>query len=68
MKRLCVEYGGSINTIAANLSANSYLWSTLEVIRHRGPDDEGRSFDNDLALGMQRLIIIDLAEGKAANL
>ncbi len=40
------------------------LGDMLQVIRHRGPDDEGVYLDKDLALGMRRLSIIDLAGGK----
>lgn len=40
------------------------LDNMLQVIRHRGPDDEGVYTDIDLALGMRRLSIIDLAGGK----
>lgn len=38
----------------------------LDMIRHRGPDDEGRYVDseNNCALGMRRLSIIDLECGK----
>ena len=35
----------------------------LEVIRHRGPDDEGRFVHGPVAMGMRRLSIIDLAGG-----
>ena len=34
-----------------------------EVIRHRGPDDEGLLVDEGVALGMRRLSIIDLSTG-----
>src|SRR5215510_13835242 len=34
-----------------------------EVIRHRGPDDEGVFVEPGVALGMRRLSIIDLATG-----
>src|SRR5688572_8483251 len=34
-----------------------------DAIRHRGPDDEGVSTDDGVALGMLRLSIIDLATG-----
>ena len=34
-----------------------------EVIRHRGPDDDGFHFDGSLGLGMRRLSIIDLQGG-----
>jgi asparagine synthase (glutamine-hydrolysing) len=33
------------------------------VIRHRGPDDKGTYVDDDVALGLQRLSVIDLAGG-----
>ncbi len=35
----------------------------LNVIRHRGPDDSGEYLDQDVALGMRRLSIIDLSGG-----
>ncbi len=35
-----------------------------EVIRHRGPDDEGIHVEPGLGLGMRRLSIIDLAGGR----
>jgi asparagine synthase (glutamine-hydrolysing) len=34
-----------------------------DVIRHRGPDDEGMLVDDGVALGMRRLSIIDLSTG-----
>ena len=36
----------------------------LDVIRHRGPDDSGVYRDGEIAMGMRRLSIIDLAGGK----
>jgi asparagine synthase (glutamine-hydrolysing) len=38
--------------------------SMLDTIVHRGPDDDGLLLDRDLAVGMRRLSIIDLAGGK----
>ncbi len=35
-----------------------------DVIRHRGPDDEGVLVSDGVALGMRRLSIIDLATGR----
>ncbi len=35
-----------------------------DVLRHRGPDDEGIHLDGGLGLGMRRLSIIDLATGR----
>jgi asparagine synthase (glutamine-hydrolysing) len=36
----------------------------LQTIFHRGPDEDGRLVDRELAMGMRRLSIIDLADGK----
>lgn len=36
----------------------------LQVIHHRGPDDDGVYIDGNLAMGMRRLSIIDLGGGK----
>lgn len=36
----------------------------LRRIIHRGPDENGTLVDGELAMGMQRLSIIDLADGK----
>src|SRR6266404_5160682 len=36
----------------------------LRVIHHRGPDEGGVCMDGELALGMRRLSIIDVAGGK----
>ncbi len=35
-----------------------------DLMIHRGPDDEGFYVDNDVALGMRRLSIIDLEKGR----
>jgi asparagine synthase (glutamine-hydrolysing) len=35
-----------------------------DVIIHRGPDDDGIFYDNNVAIGMRRLSIIDLTGGK----
>jgi asparagine synthase (glutamine-hydrolysing) len=40
------------------------LFDMLSAIEHRGPDDQGVLFSGNLAMGMQRLSIIDLAGGK----
>src|ERR1044072_5786656 len=41
----------------------SVLANMCQVIRHRGPDDEGTFIKDGVALGMRRLSIIDLAGG-----
>ncbi|MBR5228101.1 MAG: asparagine synthase (glutamine-hydrolyzing) [Clostridia bacterium] len=37
--------------------------SMADVIKHRGPDDEGIYLDNDIAIAFRRLSIIDLSNG-----
>lgn len=41
----------------------SVLRNMCQVIRHRGPDDEGAFVKDGVALGMRRLSIIDLSGG-----
>ncbi len=40
------------------------LRNMMEVLQHRGPDDEGWVLDDHVALGSRRLSIIDVAGGK----
>ena len=40
------------------------LRAMCELLRHRGPDDEGYYVDQHVGLGMRRLSIIDLATGR----
>src|SRR4051812_8804922 len=42
----------------------SLVHRMCEVIRHRGPDDEGIHVEGGVGLGMRRLSIIDLAGGR----
>lgn len=42
---------------------SSELQQMTDVIRHRGPDDEGHYIDNNVGLGFRRLSIIDLSTG-----
>lgn len=41
----------------------SLIHAMCEVIRHRGPDDEGIHVERGVGLGMRRLSIIDLSTG-----
>jgi asparagine synthase (glutamine-hydrolysing) len=53
-------------SIAAPLDRDrtrSLLHEMCDVIRHRGPDDEGVWTSDGIALGMRRLSIIDLSTG-----
>lgn len=42
----------------------SVLQRMCDAIEHRGPDEEGARVDNNAAIGMRRLAIIDLAGGQ----
>lgn len=44
-------------------NAQQLIGNMCECIRHRGPDDRGTWLGDGVALGMQRLSIIDLAGG-----
>src|SRR3954462_14918267 len=44
-------------------SRRALVHRMCDVIRHRGPDDEGIWVDEGVALGMRRLSIIDLSTG-----
>ncbi len=54
---------GILNFDPSRLAPADVLDRMLGSIIHRGPDDEGRLIDGELAMGMRRLSIIDLAEG-----
>ena len=43
---------------------NKVVEKMTDMMIHRGPDEEGFYCDNDVALGMRRLSIIDLEKGK----
>ena len=55
---------GILNLDASRLAPADVLDRMLQSILHRGPDDDGRLVDGELAMGMRRLSIIDLADGK----
>ena len=44
-------------------SSRALVHAMCDVIRHRGPDDEGVWVEEGVALGMRRLSIIDLSTG-----
>ena len=48
---------------ASNIDREAVLHSMCETIVHRGPDSEGLWLDDQVALGMRRLSIIDLKTG-----
>jgi asparagine synthase (glutamine-hydrolysing) len=54
------------STVAAPFgldTSRALVHRMCDVIRHRGPDDEGVWVDQGVALGMRRLSIIDLSTG-----
>ena len=55
---------GILNLDASRMAPADVLDRMLVSIHHRGPDDDGRLVDGELAMGMRRLSIIDLADGK----
>ncbi|KAJ6594362.1 putative asparagine synthase [Mycena capillaripes] len=63
---ISVVYNPSGNKPDSPTSLLDELQRSLELIRHRGPDDSGIyiSPDNQVGLGHVRLSIIDLAHGK----
>jgi asparagine synthase (glutamine-hydrolysing) len=54
---------GFVSTKNYSISKQDITLNMLNLIRHRGPDDEGIFVDSDTALGIRRLSIIDLAGG-----
>ena len=54
----------SANTIRGHGERASLLHRMCQVLRHRGPDDQGVLIKEGVALGMRRLSIIDLVGGQ----
>jgi asparagine synthase (glutamine-hydrolysing) len=53
-----------IAAATGNAAAFTRVHRMCEVIRHRGPDDEGIHVEPGVGLGMRRLSIIDLSGGR----
>lgn len=53
----------SANVTGERAERANRLDNMCQVIRHRGPDDQGMFVEDGVALGMRRLSIIDLAGG-----
>jgi asparagine synthase (glutamine-hydrolysing) len=54
---------GILNYESGQKVENSDVHRMCQVMRHRGPDDEGIYVKNNVGIGMRRLSIIDLASG-----
>jgi len=52
---------GVYNLDPSNVVSNITVQSMMDVMKHRGPDDEGIFIDNNVGLGFVRLSIIDLS-------
>src|SRR5438034_11333698 len=57
-----VESESAANPLLAD-ARGDLIHRMCDVIRHRGPDDEGVFVERGVALGMRRLSIIDLSTG-----
>jgi asparagine synthase (glutamine-hydrolysing) len=55
--------GSSIEHSARRSADFALVHQMCDVIRHRGPDDEGIHVEDGVGLGMRRLSIIDLSTG-----
>jgi asparagine synthase (glutamine-hydrolysing) len=55
---------GIAGWVGARGADREALDAMLKALEHRGPDDTGRHLDDDAALGMTRLAIIDLVTGR----
>src|SRR5215831_18002914 len=61
---MCGIVGISGTELTENAAARDLIARMLGVIEHRGPDDEGHYIEPGVAMGMRRLAIIDLANGR----
>ena len=52
---------GIVGFTNTNSGSKSVIGEMMELIRHRGPDAEGKYVDDDIALGHRRLSIIDIS-------
>src|SRR5215470_10074871 len=62
LKSMC-GITGFIDAERSKENAEQLIDRMCQVIRHRGPDDQGVWVGDGVALGMRRLSIIDLAGG-----
>lgn len=60
---MCGIAGFSATGLAPD-DAQALLRRMTAIIRHRGPDDEGHWYGDEVGLGMRRLSIIDVAGGR----
>jgi asparagine synthase (glutamine-hydrolysing) len=54
---------GIYNASSGDFVSSGIIRQMMQMIEHRGPDDEGMYLENEVGLGFRRLSIIDLASG-----
>jgi asparagine synthase (glutamine-hydrolysing) len=63
-KNIMCGIAGILQLDRSRLAPREVLERMLTTIFHRGPDEDGRLIDGELAMGMRRLSIIDLKDGQ----
>src|SRR5262249_427194 len=61
---MCGIVGISGTRLTESAAARNLIAQMLSVIEHRGPDGAGYYIESDVAMGMRRLAVIDLATGR----
>ncbi len=60
---MCGINGIALSSRSSRIVSRDVLERMRDVIRHRGPDDEGIFIDGNVGLGHRRLSIVDVAAG-----
>jgi asparagine synthase (glutamine-hydrolysing) len=60
---MCGINGIALSSRSSRVVSRDVLEKMRDVIRHRGPDDEGIFIDGNVGLGHRRLSIVDVAAG-----
>ncbi len=60
---MCGINGIAFSSRSGRMVSRSQLEAMRDVVRHRGPDDEGLLIDRNVGLGHRRLSIVDVAAG-----
>jgi asparagine synthase (glutamine-hydrolysing) len=60
---MCGINGIAFSSRSGRTVSRAQLEAMRDVVRHRGPDDEGLFIDRNLGLGHRRLSIVDVAAG-----
>src|SRR5687767_1683624 len=60
---MCGINGIALSSRSGRMVSRSQLEAMRDIIRHRGPDEEGLFVDRNVGLGHRRLSIVDVAAG-----